>query len=108
MEFYLNQKSLPMIRKCGNCQFFYREFSSCSLRNVTNAYEHTKKIFLQVGENLYCDKHRFRNEETLKREAIVVEYDTLDDAIEVINKAKMKRGIRNYSNNSSDANDENI
>jgi len=107
MEFYLNQKSVPMIRKCGNCQFFYREFSSCSLRNVTNAYEHTKKIFLQVGENLYCDQHRFRNEDTLKREAIVVEYDTLEDALKVISKTKMMLGIRNNTNIPSETSDEN-
>lgn len=108
MEFYLNQKSIPMIRKCGNCQFFYREYNSCSLIHVTNAYEHTKKIFLQTGENLYCDKHRFRNEETLKREAIVVEYDTLDEAIKVIKMAKSKRDIRqNYNVSTDSMSDEN-
>ena len=88
MEFYLNQKSLPMIRKCGSCRFFYAEFNSCSLMRVTNAYDHSKNIFLVTGENLYCEKHKFKNEEVLKEEAIVVEYDNIEQAMEVIKKAK--------------------
>ena len=46
MEFYLNQKSLPMIRKCGNCRFYHKDFNSCSVIKVTNAYDHQKNIFL--------------------------------------------------------------
>jgi len=97
MEFYLNQKSLPMIRKCGSCKFYYREFNSCSIMKVTNAYDHSKKIFLTVGENLYCEKHKFKNEETLKDEAIVVEYDSIEEAMEVIKKAKEVKDIKKDS-----------
>jgi hypothetical protein len=94
MEFYLNQKSLPMIRKCGNCHFFHKEYQSCSLIKVTNAYDHSKSIFLTVGENLYCEKHSFRNEDFLKYEAIVVEYDSLKEAMEVIKKAKAVKDVK--------------
>lgn len=94
MDFYLNQKSLPMIRKCGNCKFFHKEFLSCSITKVTNAYDHKKNIFLTVGEHLYCDRHTFKNEETLKDEAIVVEYDNIDEAMEVIMKAKAVKDVR--------------
>lgn len=99
MEFYLNQKSLPMIRKCANCKHFHRDFKSCSLLQVTNAYDHKKKIFLQVGENLYCEKHTFRNEEFLKREAIVVEYDTLAEAMDVIHTSKTLKETKNSTLN---------
>jgi len=94
MEFYLNQKSLPMIRKCGNCKYFYKEYGSCSIMKVTNAYDHKKNIFLQVGENLYCEKHKFKNEDTLKDEAIVVEYDSIEEAMDVIQKAKAVKEIK--------------
>jgi len=94
MEFYLNQKSLPMIRKCGNCKYFYKEYGSCSIMKVTNAYDHNKNIFLQVGENLYCEKHKFKNEDTLKDEAIVVEYDSIEEAMDVIQKAKAVKEIK--------------
>jgi len=97
MEFYLNQKSLPMIRKCGSCKFFHKEFQSCSLMRVTNAYDHSKKIFLSVGENLYCERHKFKNEETLKEEAIVVEYDSIEEAMEVIKRAKAVKDIKKTS-----------
>lgn len=102
MEFYLNQKSLPMIRKCGNCRFFFKDYESCSLHKITNAYDHSKNIFLVVGENLYCNKHKFKNEDILKEEAIVVEYDSVEDAMEVINKAKQLNDVRksNYGNHS--------
>lgn len=98
MEFYLNQKSLPMIRKCGSCKFFHTEFNSCSLMRVTNAYDHSKNIFLTVGENLYCEKHKFKNEETLKEEAIVVEYESIEAAMEVIKKSKAVRDIKQRNN----------
>jgi hypothetical protein len=99
MEFYLNQKSLPMIRKCANCKYFHRDFKSCSLLQITNAYDHKKKIFLQVGENLYCNNHTFRNEDFLKKEAIVVEYESLSQAMEVINKNKMLKDVKNSTYN---------
>lgn len=94
MEFYLNQKSLPMIRKCGNCKFFHKDFTSCSLIKVTNAYDHKKNIFLTVGENLYCDKHKFKNEDTLRDEAIVVEYESIEEAMEVINKSRAVKDVK--------------
>lgn len=94
MDFYLNQKSLPMIRKCGSCRFYHKDFNSCSLMKVTNAYDHSKNIFLTVGENLFCEKHKFKNEETLKEEAIVVEYASIEEAMEVINKAKAVKEIK--------------
>ncbi len=94
MEFYLNQKSLPMIRKCGNCRFFHKDFTSCSLIKVTNAYDHKKNIYLTVGENLFCEKHKFKNEETLKEDAIVVEYDNIEEAMEVINKSKAVKDVK--------------
>lgn len=83
-----------MIRKCGNCRFFHREFNSCSKIKVTNAYDHKKNIFLTVGENLYCDNHKFKNEDILRDEAIVVEYANIEEAMEVINKAKAIRDVR--------------
>jgi len=94
MYFYLNQKSLPMIRKCGSCRHFNKEFESCGLRFVTNAYEHTKKIFLTTGENLYCDKHEFKNEEVLKREAVVVEFKDVGEAMQYIERSKETKNKR--------------
>jgi hypothetical protein len=61
---------------------------------VTNAYDHSKNIYLTVGDNLYCEKHKFKNEETLKDEAIVVEYDSIEEAMEVIKKAKQVKDIK--------------
>lgn len=83
-----------MIRKCGNCKFFYKEYESCSLIKVTNAYDHNKSIFLTTGEHLYCDRHKFKNEETLRNEAIVVEYESIEEAMEVIKNAKAVKDIR--------------
>jgi len=83
-----------MIRKCGNCKFFYKEFSSCSLMKITNAYDHSKNIFLTTGENLFCEKHKFKNEETLKEEAIVAEYDNIQEAMDVINRAKAVKDVK--------------
>jgi hypothetical protein len=100
MEFYLNQKSLPMIRKCSNCRFYHTEFKSCSLMRVTNAYDYSKNIFLTTGENLYCDRHKFKNEEILREEAIIVEYENIESAMNVIQKSKdvrlYKKDIYNY------------
>ena len=94
MEFYLNQKSLPMIRKCSSCKFYHTEFKSCSLIRVTNAFDHQKNIYLTTGDNLYCDKHTFFNESILKEEAIIVEYEDIQSAMKVIQKAKE---IKNYN-----------
>ena len=94
MEFFLNQKSLPMIRKCGNCRFFYKEFGSCSLYKITSAYDYSKNIFLTTGENLYCEKHKFKNEDILKEEAIVVEYESIEEAMEVIKKSKVLKDVK--------------
>ena len=88
MEFYLNQKSLPMIRKCSSCRFYHTEFKSCGLMRVTNAFDYKKNIYLTTGDNLYCERHEFKNEEILKDEAIIVDYDSIDDAMKVIEKAK--------------------
>jgi len=97
MEFYLNQKSLPMIRKCSSCRFYHTEFKSCSLMRVTNAFDYKKNIYLTTGDNLYCDRHKFKNEEILKDEAIVVEYETIEDAMRVIDQAKnLKEHKRDY------------
>jgi hypothetical protein len=77
-----------MIRKCGSCRFFYKEYQSCSATHVLNAYDHNKKIFLTVGENLYCEKHQFKNEATLKAEAVKVEFDGVAEAMAYIERAK--------------------
>lgn len=61
---------------------------------VTNAYDHKKNIFLTTGDNLYCERHKFKNETTLKEEAIVVEYDSIEDAMKVIDKAKNLKEIK--------------
>jgi hypothetical protein len=49
---------------------------------------------LTVGENLFCEKHKFKNEETLKEDAIVVEYDNIEEAMEVINKSKAVKDVK--------------
>lgn len=98
MKFYLNQKSLPMIRKCGNCAHYHKDFMSCGKSVVTNAYDHKKKIFLTTGENLYCEQHIFRNEETLEREAIIVEYNDIHEAMDVIRRAKEIKELKNDFN----------
>lgn len=83
-----------MIRKCGNCRFYHKEFGSCSIMKVTNAYDHKKNIFLTTGENLYCEKHKFKNEDILQEEAIIVEYANIEEAMEVIKKAKAVKDVR--------------
>ena len=97
MEFYLNQKSLPMIRKCGNCKFYNDKYTSCRLFKITSAYDHAKEIYLETGENLFCDSHEFKNERILKAEANKVELDSVADAMEIINNAKqVKENKANY------------
>jgi len=98
MKFYLNHKSLPMIRKCGSCAFYHKDFMSCGKHSVTNAYDHTKKIFLTTGENLFCDQHQFKNESTLRQEAIVAEYDSIDEAMNVILRAKAIKDLKSGYN----------
>ena len=61
---------------------------------VTNAFDYKKNIFLTTGDNLYCDNHKFKNEEILADEAIVVEYETIEDAMRVIDKAKNLKEIK--------------
>jgi len=91
MEFYLNQKSLPMLRKCGNCKFYNDRYMSCRLLQVTSAYDHQKEIYLETGENLYCTSHEFKNERILKAEAERVELNDVKEAMEIINNAKQVR-----------------
>lgn len=91
MEFYLNQKSLPMIRKCGNCKNFNQRYMSCRLIKILSAYDHQKEIFLETGENLYCNEHEFKNERILAAEAERVELDGVKEAMSIINNAKVVR-----------------
>lgn len=67
---------------------------------VTNAFDHNKNIFLTTGDNLYCEKHKFKNEQILREEAIVVEYESIEEAMKVIDKAKnLKEQKRDYFTN---------
>jgi hypothetical protein len=61
---------------------------------VTNAFDYKKNIFLTTGDNLYCEKHQFKNEDILRKEAIIVEYDSIDDAMRVIDTAKNVKEIK--------------
>jgi hypothetical protein len=88
MEFYLNQKSMPMIRKCANCRFYNANIKKCSKVSILNAYDHCKIVYLNIGDNLYCDKHEYNNEQTLKNNAIIVEYNSVKEAMEVIQNKK--------------------
>jgi len=64
---------------------------------VTNAFDYKKNIYLTTGDNLYCERHKFKNEEILQHEAIVVEYETIEDAMRVIDHAKnLKEHKRDY------------
>ena len=94
MEFYLNQKSLPMIRKCGNCKNWNQRYMSCRLMKILSAYDHNKEIFLETGENLFCFEHEFKNERILAAEAERVELNGVKEAMEVINKAKTLKNIK--------------
>lgn len=91
MIFYLNQKSLPMIRKCGNCKYYNDRHMSCRLIVISNAYDHDKEIFLETGENLYCTNHEFKNERVLSSEAEQVELSGVKEAMEIIKNAKQIR-----------------
>jgi hypothetical protein len=61
---------------------------------VTNAFDYKKNIFLTTGDNLYCDNHKFKNEDILREEAIIVEYDSIDDAMRVIDNAKNVKEVK--------------
>jgi hypothetical protein len=71
-----------------------KEFSSCHLMQITNAYDYTKKIYMNTGDNLYCEKHNFKNEETLANNAIIVEFDSVLEAMESINKSKEVKSVK--------------
>jgi len=58
---------------------------------ITSAYDHDKEIFLETGENLYCEHHEFKNERILNAEAERVELHGVKEAMEVINNAKQVR-----------------
>jgi len=58
---------------------------------ITSAYDHDKEIFLETGENLYCEHHEFKNERILNAEAERVELHGVKVAMEVINNAKQVR-----------------
>lgn len=103
MEFYLNQKSLPMIRKCGNCKNYNDRYMSCRLMLITSAYDHQKEIFLETGENLYCTNHEFKNEKVLKAEANRVELADVKEAMEIINNSKQAKDKYNNINYNNEA-----
>lgn len=97
MEFYLNQKSLPMIRKCAHCKFFKPALSACSRMTTYSAYDYTKKTNVRVGLNQYCPLHEFPNEDVLKKEAVVAEFATIQEAMDVINAAKAEKQEKNHN-----------
>lgn len=103
MEFYLNQKSLPMIRKCGNCKNYNDRYMSCRLMLITSAYDHQKEIFLETGENLYCTSHEFKNEKVLNAEANRVELADVKEAMEIINNSKQVKDKYNNINYNNEA-----
>ena len=67
---------------------------------VTNAFDHKKNIYLTTGDNLYCDRHKFKNEEILREEAIVVEYENIEEAMLVIQQAKELKVMKGQTYNS--------
>jgi hypothetical protein len=67
---------------------------------VTNAFDHKKNIYLTTGDNLYCDRHKFKNEEILREEAIVVDYENIDEAMLVIQQAKELKVVKGQNYNS--------
>jgi hypothetical protein len=55
---------------------------------------------LTTGDNLYCERHKFKNEEILQDEAIIVEYESIEEAMRVIDKAKnLKDHKKDYFSN---------
>lgn len=67
---------------------------------VTNAFDHKKNIYLTTGDNLYCDRHKFKNEEILREDAIVVEYENIEEAMLVIQQAKELKVMKGQIYNS--------
>jgi hypothetical protein len=67
---------------------------------VTNAFDHKKNIYLTTGDNLYCDRHKFKNEEILREEAIVVDYENIEEAMLVIQQAKELKVMKGQTYNS--------
>ena len=67
---------------------------------VTNAFDHKKNIYLTTGDNLYCDRHKFKNEEILREEAIVVDYENIEEAMLVIQQAKELTVMKGQTYNS--------
>ena len=102
MEFYLNQKSLPMIRKCAHCKFYREALSTCVLITTYSAYDYTKRTNIKVGPNQYCPRHEFPNEEILKEQAVVAEFPSVQAAMDVINAAKQEKIQKNHNYNSFD------
>jgi len=71
---------------------------------ITSAYDHTKEIFLETGENLYCSSHEFKNERILSVEANRVELADVKEAMEMINNAK---SVKESKYNNVNYNDDN-
>lgn len=67
---------------------------------VTNAFDHKKNIYLTTGDNLYCGRHKFKNEEILREDAIVVEYENIEEAMLVIQQAKELKVMKGQIYNS--------
>ena len=67
---------------------------------ITNAFDHKKNIYLTTGDNLYCDRHKFKNEEILREEAIVVDYENIEEAMLVIQQAKELKVVKGQNYNS--------
>jgi hypothetical protein len=83
-----------------------KEFQACNLMVITNAYDYSKKIYMNTGDNLFCPKHQFKNEEVLKKEAVTVDFETIQDAMESINKAKEVKVLKGGGNRFIDLDDE--
>jgi hypothetical protein len=45
-------------------------------------------VHLNIGDNLYCEKHQYKNEEILKNNAVVVEYKSIKEAMDIIQHKK--------------------
>jgi type III secretory pathway component EscU len=88
MEFYLNQKSMPIVRRCLNCRFYKQELQSCGVIRVSSAYNHEKLMHIKVSDNFYCEKHKFINENELSKSAVKIELDDVQSAMDLINQRK--------------------
>jgi len=88
MQFYLNQKSMPIVRRCLNCRFYKQELQSCGVIRVSSAYNHEKLMHIKVSDNFYCEKHKFINENELSKSAVKIELDDVQSAMDLINQRK--------------------